>query len=474
MSAEAPARRRSWGEALSVYRHPRVVGMTFLGFSAGLPFLLVFSTLSFWLAEAGHEPSIITFLSWVGITYSIKVLWAPVVDRLRLPVLGAVLGRRRSWMLLAMVGIGAGLAALGHTDPAEQLALVAALAFLVAFASATQDISIDAYRIEAVEKDLQGAMAATYQLGYRIALLAAGAGALYIADIHDWRIAYATMAALTLVGIVTVLVIREPEVMRDTDAYLREERVVAFLARRPDMPARRRAVIAWFIGAVVCPFVDFFARKGSLAVVILIFISVFRLSDVTMGSIASKFYYDLGFTKSEVATVIKVFGLFMTILGAFLGGTLVARFGIMRPLVLAAAMIAITNLFFAGLAVVGHDLTMLALTISADNITGGLAGSVFIAYLSSLTSRAYTATQYALFSSLMTLPGKIMGGWSGTIAESFGLIIDESGKVLNPEAYDSFFIFVSAIGFPSILLAIYLLRQASGDTPAGPRRAPAE
>ncbi len=471
MSAEAPVaprEDRGWLASLAVYRHPRVIGMAFLGFSAGLPFLLVFSTLSFWIAESGYDPKTTTFFSWVGITYSIKFFWAPVIDRLPLPFLTKALGKRRSWMLLAIVGIAAGLIGLATTNPGEELALVAVFALLVAFSSATQDVALDAYRIEAVARSLQGAMAATYQLGYRVALLFAGAGALYIADIYSWTAAYMSMAALTLIGLVTVLVIREPEVTRDEAAYLRERRVIDFLARSTHMSPRRRAAVAWFIGAVVCPFTDFIQRKGSIAVIILIFIGVFRLSDVTMGSIASRFYFDLGFTKSEVATIVKLFGLGMTIFGAFLGGMLVVRFGIMRPLVLAAAMISGTTLFFALLALVGPDLWMLAITISADNLTGGLAGSVFIAYLSSLTNSAYTATQYALFSSIMTLPGKIMGGWSGTIAESFGLQVVE-GRVMNPEAYDSFFLFVAAIGIPSVLLALYLLRQARAAEAASAR-----
>ncbi len=455
--------RRSWAESFAIYLHPRVIGMLFLGFSAGLPFLLVFSTLSFWIAESGHDPKTTTFFSWVGITYSIKFFWAPVVDRMPLPLLTRTLGRRRSWMLLAMLGIAAGLVGIATIDPRDELLLLAGFAFLVAFSSATQDVALDAYRIEAVQVELQAGMAATYQLGYRIALLCAGAGALYIAEFYDWTSAYLTMAALTLVGIVTVFVIREPEVARDRDAYLREQRVVDYLARSAHLPPRRRAAAAWFIGAVVCPFVDFLQRKGSIAVLILLFIALFRLSDVTMGSIANRFYFDLGFSKSEVASVVKIFGLAMTVFGAFVGGVLVARFGIMRPLVLAASMIAATNLFFALLAVVGPEIPMLAATIVADNITGGLAGTVFIAYLSSLTSTSYTATQYALFSSLMTLPGKIMGGWSGTIAESFGLVVTD-GKVLNPEAYSSFFVFVSAIGIPSILLSLYLLVQARKQT----------
>ncbi|MCP4330443.1 MAG: AmpG family muropeptide MFS transporter [Alphaproteobacteria bacterium] len=460
----APA--RSWRAAFLVYLHPRVVGMLFLGFSAGLPFLLVFTTLQFWLAESGYDPATIAFFSWIGLTYSIKFFWAPVVDRTPLPVLTRRLGRRRSWMLLAMVGIALGLCGMALTDPRTDLTAIALFALLVAFSSATQDVALDAYRIEAVERTLQGAMAATYQLGYRIAILVAGAGALYVAEFGSWAVAYLTMAACTLVGIVTVLIVREPDHVRDADAWAREERVVAFLARNAAMPARWRAISAWFIGAVVCPFVDFFTRKEALAVVILIFIGLFRISDITMGSMATKFYYDLGFTKTDVANVAKVFGLAMTIFGAFVGGTLVVRFGIMRPLVLAAVLIAATNLLFALLALAGDNIWMLTVVISADNVTGGLAGSVFIAYLSSLTSANYTATQYALFSSLMTLPGKLIGGFSGLVAEGLGVQVAADGSVLNPDAYAYFFVYVAVIGVPSVLLALYLARVSRRAAPA--------
>jgi len=460
--ADDPKAAWSWGEALQVYRRPRVIGMLFLGFSAGLPFLLVFTTLQFWLAESGYDPATIAFFSWIGITYSIKFFWAPVVDRTPLPVLTARLGRRRSWMLLAMLGIAAGLVGMAFTDPRQDLTAMALFALVVAFSSATQDVALDAYRIEAVQREVQGAMAATYQLGYRIAILAAGAGALYVAEFGSWTTAYLAMAALTSVGIVTVLIVREPDHLRDADAWAREDRVVAFLERSAHLPMRWRAISAWFIGAVVCPFLDFFARKEALAVVILIFICVFRISDITMGSMATKFYFDLDFTKTEVANVAKVFGFAMTIFGAFFGGALVMRYGIMRPLVIAAFLIASTNLLFALLALTGHNIAMLAVVISADNVTGGLAGSVFIAYLSSLTSATYTATQYALFSSLMTLPGKVIGGFSGLIAQRLGVQVAADGSVLNPDAYAYFFVYVAVIGIPSVLLAFYLMRVERG------------
>jgi PAT family beta-lactamase induction signal transducer AmpG len=440
--------RTTWREALRVYSHPRVVAMLFLGFSAGLPFLLVFSTLSAWLTDADISRSAIGFFSWVGITYSIKVLWAPVVDRAPIPWLTRALGRRRSWMLIAQIGIALGLIGMALTDPARHLSYIVGFALLVAFSSATQDVAIDAYRIEAVIKERQAAMAAAYILGYRIALLAAGAGALYLAEYASWSGAYLTMAALMAVGMATVLAIAEPEQTIERDAYTREARVVSFMARSAHLPARLRSAMGWFIGAVVCPFIDFFARNGALAIVILLFISVFRISDITMGVMANPFYLDLGFSKSEIASVTKLFGFFMTIAGAAAGGLLVVRYGIMRPLLLSAVLAAATNLLFALLALTGPDLSLLTATISADNLIGGFAGSVFIAYLSSLTNTAYTATQYALFSSLMTLPGKFIGGFSGVIVDAHG--------------YAYFFVYSTLVGIPAVLLVLYLMRTAEG------------
>lgn len=438
----------TWREAILVYRHPRVLGMLFLGFAAGLPYLLVFSTLSAWLRDEGISRSVIGFFSWVGITYSIKVFWAPVVDRVRLPLVSA-LGQRRSWMICAQIGIVVGLLGMSFIDPNANLVAVALFALLVAFSSATQDITIDAYRIEAVSRTRQAAMAATYIFGYRTALLVAGAGAFYIAEYVSWSAAYMTMALLMLVGILTALVVSEPEHERRIKDAMMEQRVVDYMQRSAHVPPRLRSATAWFIGAVVCPFVDFFSRNGWLALVILLFIGVYRLSDITMGVMANPFYLDLGFTKPEIANISKIFGFFMTILGCAVGGILVVRYGIMRPLFLGAVMIACTNLLFAWLAMVGPDLTWLTLVISADNLSGGIANVVFIAYLSSLTNTAYTATQYALFSSFMTLPGKFIGGFSGVIVDGYG--------------YADFFVYASAIGIPAILLVLFLMRKADAD-----------
>lgn len=437
------AGRRSWAEAFEVYLHPRVIGMLFLGFSAGLPFLLLFSTLSFWLREVGVSLSTIGLFSWVGITFSIKVFWAPVVDRLAVPPFTTLLGKRRGWMLLAQIGIAGGLLGIAHTDPVANLETIVYFALLVAFASATQDIAIDAYRIEAVERSLQGAMAGTYQVGYRFGLIAAGAGALYTAEFTSWPTAYTVMAALVGVGMATVLIIREPEVVRDQATLLREAALLKRIEGEGHHQGPLHRAIAWVSGAVVSPFVDFFARNGTFALVILAFVGLYRLSDITLGVMANPFYVDLGFTKEEIANIAKIYGVIATLAGALLGGILVVRIGLLKSLLIGAILVAATNLVFVALAMTGPDIMMLTAAITADNVANGVAGSVFIAYLSSLTNTAYTATQYALFSSLFTLPGKIVAGGSGFVVESFG--------------YVNFFFYASALGIPAILLVLYLM-----------------
>ncbi len=429
--------------------------MAFLGFAAGLPLLLVGGTFSAWLRDLGVTLTAIGFLSWVGIAHSIKVLWAPIVDRLPLPVLTRVFGRRRGWILLAQMVIAAGLLGMGLTDPRTALGLVAVFAVLTAFGSATQDVAVDAYRIEAVSRDRQGAMAATYVFGYRVAILAAGAGALHIASAADWSMAYTAMAVLMGVGILTTLIIREPEVKMDDRTRALEARVVDYLDRTEHQGLRRR-LTAWFIGAVVCPFADFFTRFGPAAMLILLFISVFRISDIFMGVMANPFYLDLGFTKAQIANIAAAFGLAMTLTGAALGGLLVARFGIATMLIAAALLAPLTNLTFSWLAITGPVTYGLVIAIIADNISGGIAIAVFIAYLSSLTNTAYTATQYALFSSIMTLPGQFLAGFTGALAEAVGFFW--------------FFVSSAVIGLPAILLAIYLARRFDPDRIPRPGR----
>lgn len=446
-NAAAGETQHSWREALRAYTRARVVALFFLGFSAGLPYLLVFSTLSAWLRDARVDLATIGFFSWVGITFSVKVLWAPVVDRVPVPALTARLGRRRSWMLLAQLAVALGLAAMAVTGPGGDLALLALLAVIVAFASATQDIAIDAFRIESAAAEYQGALAAMYIFGYRVALLVAGAGAFYAAEYLGWQSAYLIMALLMGVGMVTVLLVREPVASATRAAGNEDERaLLERFARAAHLPAWLRRPRGQFVRAVVCPFLDFFQRNGSRALLILALVGVYKLSDITMGVMANPFYLDLGFSKDEIASVAKIFGFFMLLAGSALGGLLVVRYGILRPLLLGAVLVAATNLLFAMLAEAGSDLTLLALVISADNLSGGLATAAFVAWLSSLTNTAYTATQYALFSSLMTLPAKLLGGFSGVIVEGHG--------------YYSFFVYAALIGLPAILLVLYLLLRA--------------
>jgi len=386
-----------WLNALSVYTHPRVVGMLFLGFSAGLPLLLVLGTLSFWLSEAGIARATIGHLSWVGLAYGFKFLWSPLVDRLPLPFLTARLGKRRAWLLLSQVCIALALLGMANTDPVLNLTHTVFFALAVAFASATQDIALDAYRIEAVEIEKQGAMAATYQAGYRIAMITAGAGALWIAaafdpseatyDFRPWQVAYTVMAALMVIGILTTLTIREPErkVPPDTaerEAHAREKFAAAGLS------GRLLNATAWFYSAVVSPFIDFIQHYKWQALLILALISVYRISDVVMGVMSNPFYQEMGFTKDEVATVSKVYGVIMTIAGAGLGGLLVMRIGVMRTLFLGAVLSAATNLLFVWLAGRGHDVSALVFTVSADNLSAGIASSAFVAYLSGLVNQA--------------------------------------------------------------------------------------
>lgn len=475
--------KRSWGDSLATYFHRRVVGMWFLGFSAGLPLLLVFSTLTLWLAEEGVSKASIGFFAWIGITYSVKVFWSPVVDQVKLPVLTDWLGRRRSWMLAGQIGIMGGLVGMGLSDPQSSLTMIALFGVAVAFSSSTQDIAIDAYRIEAADKDYQAAMSAMYIFGYRIAMLVAGAGSLYVAAGYGWTAAYVAMAVLMLIGVVTVLIVAEPEVTKNRPSIFDQPEVKAIIDAGGARHAGLVKAEAWIVGAIVSPFVDFFRRHGWIALVILGFIALYRISDLTMGIMANPFYVAVHYSKIDIANVTKLMGLVLTLVGAGIGGLVVARYGIMRPLFAGAVLVALTNVCFAWMATilpvpplwdmtaetVWRDPTLtgvigaaskmwafpepplwpLTVTISLDNFAGGFATSAFIAYLSSLTNTTYTATQYALFSSLMTLAGKFISGWSGVIVEAAGFPV--------------FFLYAAAAGLPAIVLVWFLMRRMNAD-----------
>ncbi|WP_205422271.1 AmpG family muropeptide MFS transporter [Marinobacter sp. Arc7-DN-1] len=433
-----------------------MIALLFLGFSAGLPFLLVFSTLNARLADVGVETATIGFFSWLGITYSIKVFWAPVVDRLKLPLLDRLLGKRRSWIIFAQVGIAAGLYLMAHVDATAAPEMMALYGLLVAFSSATQDVAIDAYRIEVAGERLQAALAATYIFGYRLALLVAGAGALYLAEFWSWQVSYEVMAALVGVGALTVLIVREPRVNHFAAAQDIAHKIEQEASKRTHLNPRLARLVGWFYAAVAGPFLDFFRRYKELSIAILLMVAVYRIADIAMGVMANPFYLDfMGFSKTEVADVTKIFGFFMTIAGSLLGGVMVVRYGVRRILLLGAIMTAATNLLFVLLAQYPPNLITLAAVVSADNLSGGIANVALIAWLSSMTSASFTATQYALFSSLMTLPGKFLGGFSGIVVAGFG--------------YAEFFLVSAVMGVPAVLLAMFMIRQGKRLDALAPR-----
>ena len=427
------APKLTWAQTLKVYLEPASLRMLSLGFSAGLPLLLVFGTLSFWLREAGIDRTTIGFLSWVGLAYGFKWVWSPLVDRMPIPWLTRTLGRRRSWLLASQAVIMLALVSMAMTDPQQSLAPVVWCAIAVAFGSATQDIALDAFRIESADTEHQAALAATYQTGYRLAMIWSGAGALWIAARAEipsavagvaapyqhgpWQIAYLVMAVSMLPGVLTVLFSQEPF-----------QRAIA--------PSKN--IGEWLRGALVEPFADFIGRYRWQAALILGLIATYRISDVVMGIMANPFYVDMGFSKDEVAAVTKVYGVAMTLVGAFVGGILSLRIGVMRVLMLGAILSAASNLLFAWLSTRGHDVTALVWVVSADNLAGGIASSAFIAYLSSLTNVQYSATQYALFSSMMLLLPKFVAGFSGKYVDAFG--------------YADFFTSTALLGVPVLIL----------------------
>ncbi|MDB3892577.1 MFS transporter [Candidatus Thioglobus sp.] len=485
--------------------------MLFLGFSAGVPILLIFSTLGLWLNEAGVAKSSITFFSWAALGYSFKFVWAPLVDRLPLPILTKLLGRRRAWMLVSQLAIMSSILLMSSVDPkagVDSLTIMAYGAVLLGFSSATQDIVIDAYRIESADKNMQSMLSATYVAGYRIGMLAAGAGGLFLASYFGstkelysfsaWSNTYLVMIMVMMVGVVTTLLVKEPNHSRREEQYSTQDYVrffalflvvvAAFIATfifsaelvktlKSNLTEifTNKHLAGFIVGAIrlilaitgayiatrlliklkvvnksmvnntyISPVKDFFSRYGvSVAVLLLAVIGLYRISDIVLGVVANIFYQDMGFTKIEIATVSKTFGLFMTIAGGFLGGLMAIKWGVFRVLFLGAALSALTNLLFIVLANVGHNITWLYVTITMDNLSAGLASAAFIAFLSSLTNIKFTAVQYAIFSSLMTLLPKIFGGYSGGIVEAFG--------------YSQFFIITTLIGLP-ILYLVYKVK----------------
>ncbi|MDO4433819.1 MAG: MFS transporter [Alysiella sp.] len=473
--------------------------MLLLGFSAGLPLMLIFSTLSLWLTEAGVERKTVTLFSWAALAYSFKFIWSPLLDSFKLPILSHKLGQRRAWLLLAQSFMIAAVCIMASVNPNTQVSgslnIMAVGAVLLGFASATQDIAIDAYRIEAAPNDAaaQSAAAAAYTAGYRIAMFVSGAGSLLLAthfgstteqyQYHAWRNTYWIMAAIMGIGILTTLFIHEPTVKQHHKHHLNQENgrlllafmlaIAAFIAVfrvsgsllpetgtpfikfiwesvRMLLSLLAFLTTAWLTvqlnivskqtatQTLLEPLTDFFQRYGKRAILLLALIGLYRISDIVSGVISNVFYADLGFSKEEIAWAVKTFGVIMSVIGGFAGGLLAQKFRIMNMMMLGAIAAAATNLLFALLAMHGHDLPLMYTAVGLDNFAAGLAGTVFVAFLSALTNIRFTAVQYALFSSLMTLFPKMLGGYSGTIVNEIG--------------YAPFFIFTAVLGVPILFL----------------------
>jgi len=412
------------------YFQEKILTIFFLGFSAGLPFPLVYSTLTGWLEESDIERSTISTFAWLGFAYSFKFIWSPLVDSLKVPFLGGYLGRRRSWLLVSQIGIAISLFYLSNIDPRNALTAFTFVAIAIALLSATQDIALDAYRIEIAKIEMQGVLAASYQYGYRVAIAFGTAGAFLFAEYSSWSTSYKMMALFMLIGILTTIYCKEPPSINCETKSLNQNQVNGK---------------EWIISSVVQPFVDFFDRYGRSAIMILIFISFFRVSDYVLGILASPFLLDIGFSKTEIASIAKFYGLWVSLLGTAIGAVAILKLGLSRCIIMATILIASTNLFFAILALVGPNIGMLTITISADNFTMGFAGTVFIAYLSSLTNLKFTATQYALFSSVSTFFGKFLAGFSGNIQEISGWL--------------GFFIYAGILGLPAIFLSFFAAKQ---------------
>lgn len=425
--------RSGWRGALRAFAQPAAFSLFLLGFGCGLPFLLVGYTLSIWLREAGLELSSIGLLSYVSLFYVFKFAWAPLLDRYQAPL--PMRGRRRPWLLLAQAALAASLIGMALIGPSGDLVLFVTLAAAVAFFGATQDTLVDAYRIEIAPLDAQAALAATYSFGYRLGLICGGAGALYLAEFGGWRTAYLAMAAGMLLPLLATALGREPA--------------------RPQQQVER----ARFVDAFVAPFRDFFAQRGlMLGMALLVFVGLFKLPDQMLGVVAGPFYIDTGYDKAQIATVSKLYGVWIGLAGAFLGGFAVAAFGVRRCLLVAALGVALSNLAFLLMAQNPGATWAFVATISADNLAQGFAGTVLVAFMSGLTQQGHTATQYALLSSLANLPGKLIGGGSGFLVEAW--------------SYSGFFIFSTASIVPTLLLLAWLWsRLRLPDSPQAQRSA---
>ncbi len=414
---------QSVNKALETYADPRIWQILGFGFVSGLPLALTTGTLTYWLAREGVDKTAIGLFALMGVPYAFKYLWAPILDHLPAPEPFKRLGRRRGWAVLIQLALMAALLCLGAADPTEATLLFGVAGLTVAFLSASQDIVIDAFRIELLDRDEQGAGAAAIQLGYRIGMLVSGAGAIWLSAFLPWFWVYAAMAACIPLGMVLILAAKEPE---EGEKTLSRDLQVGYAE--------------WLKTAVIAPFLDIMTRPGWVA--ILAFALLYKFGDAIGGIMANPFYVEMGFSAEQIASVTKFFGLGATIVGTIAGGALVAGLGLMRALLIAGILQAVTNLLFALLAANGTDVALLALAVGADNFTGGLGSAAFVAYLSSLCSVAHTGTQYALLTSLMALGRSFFSSGGGWLADQMDWV--------------SFFIATTALAVPGLLLLWYI------------------
>ncbi len=427
-----------WVAALAVYREPRLLAVLLMGFSSGLPLALTGATLSLRLAELGVSLTAIGLFTLVRFSYSFKFVWSPLIDRLPLPGITSRLGRRRGWALAIQLALALAILALGFTDPSVSPWPTVIAAIVVAFLSASQDIVIDAYRIELLRSDEQGAGAAATQWGYRFGMIVSGAGALYAASFGGWEFAYAVMAGLMLVGMATIWLTPEPGGIRELEAL-------------PGATAAAR-LRAWLQRAVVAPFLDIFQRSGAGGfVLLLLFVVLYKLGDAIAGTMSNPLYVALGFTKVEIATIAKLYGVIATLAGVAIGGVLVLRLGIFPALLIGGVLQMLSNLTYILQVWAGHDVAMLALTIGTENLTNGIGSAAFVAYLSGLCNLAFTATQYALLSSLATVGVNVLSASGGFLADELGWV--------------PFFLLSMAMALPGLALLVWI-RPRSPVTPA--------
>jgi PAT family beta-lactamase induction signal transducer AmpG len=452
MSESTATPRKSWGEALAVYFEPRQFIILIMGFASGLPLLLTLSTLSYWLSKVGIDKTTIGLFALAGAPYTFKFLWSPVIDQMPLPLLTRLLGRRKGWLVLLQLLLAAAIFSLGFTDPAVNAEATAIAILAVAFFSASQDIVIDAYRIEILKPEEQGAGAGTTQVGYRIGLLLAGAGAVAMSDFISWQAIFAILAAAVLACAVFTLFIPEPE--RHDPLALRKVARGQFVATAAGTQVGYSRRIK---EAVVDPFADFIRRPGWA--VILIFILFYKFGDAFGGTMATPFYNELGFTGVEIAAITKVWGVLATAIGGILGGLVVARIGVFKTLMIGGILQAITNLLFAVLAMKGHDLIWLGVAVSADNLAGGVAAAAFVAYLSELCNLAFTATQYALLTSFMAYGRTMMSSGSGWLADHM--------------PWPEFWATTALMAIPGLVFLLWITRLYPDEKKLVPDQAPA-